>query len=203
MESMLGSVVPLAMFFGGQFLGIFESFDNFWYFFFWQFLPIFDNRYSFDNFWQFLPFLQFWKIEDNWGQFLRIFEIFNNFDNWDNWDNFGQLKIQSWRLLRHCLQFWQLRTWIHDNHCYLTINCDTGFNQNSERRCPKEVFKGPQFLPPRSRVLSWHSWLNPSNKVPVCTEPTTIAGVVMGFVWMYIFSLHVNVQGGFFNWPPR
>ena len=185
-----------------EFFDNFEIFDNFysnWQF--WQFLPIFDNFYSFDNFWQFLPFLQFWKIEDNWGQFLRIFEIFNNFDNWDNWDNFGQfwqLKRQSWRLLRHCLQFWQLRTWIHDNHCYLTINCDTGFNQNSERRCPKEVFKGPQFLAPRSRVLSWHSWLNPSNKVPVCTEPTTIAGVVMGYVWMYIFSLHVNVQGGFF-----
>ena len=28
--------------------------------------------------------------------------------------------------LRHWLQYWQLRTWIHDNLCYLTINCDTG-----------------------------------------------------------------------------
>ena len=28
--------------------------------------------------------------------------------------------------LRHWLQFWQLRTWIHDNLCDLTINCDTG-----------------------------------------------------------------------------
>ena len=28
--------------------------------------------------------------------------------------------------LRHWLQFWQLRTWIHDNLCVLTINCDTG-----------------------------------------------------------------------------
>ena len=28
--------------------------------------------------------------------------------------------------MRHWLQFWQLRTWIHDNLCYLTINCDTG-----------------------------------------------------------------------------
>ena len=33
-----------------------------------------------------------------------------------------QLKRQSWRPLRHWLQFWQLRTWIHDNLCYLTIN---------------------------------------------------------------------------------
>ena len=28
--------------------------------------------------------------------------------------------------LRHWLQYWQLRTWIHDNLCCLTINCDTG-----------------------------------------------------------------------------
>ena len=28
--------------------------------------------------------------------------------------------------LRHWLQYRQLRTWIHDNHCYLTIYCDTG-----------------------------------------------------------------------------
>ena len=27
---------------------------------------------------------------------------------------------------RHWLQFWQLRTLIHDNPCDLTINCDTG-----------------------------------------------------------------------------
>ena len=28
--------------------------------------------------------------------------------------------------LRHWLQFWQLRNWIHDNLWDLTINCDTG-----------------------------------------------------------------------------
>ena len=28
--------------------------------------------------------------------------------------------------LRHWLQYRQLRTWIHDNLCFLTINCDTG-----------------------------------------------------------------------------
>ena len=28
--------------------------------------------------------------------------------------------------LGHWLQFWQLRTWIHDNLCYLTIKSDTG-----------------------------------------------------------------------------
>ena len=28
--------------------------------------------------------------------------------------------------LRHWLQFWQLRTWIHDNLCYPTIKSDSG-----------------------------------------------------------------------------
>ena len=28
--------------------------------------------------------------------------------------------------LRHWLQYWRMRTWIYDNLCYLTINCDTG-----------------------------------------------------------------------------
>ena len=36
-------------------------------------------------------------------------------------DNPGDL----WHL-RHWLQFWQLRTWIHDNLCYLTIKSDIG-----------------------------------------------------------------------------
>ena len=33
---------------------------------------------------------------------------------------------RDFRHLRHWLQYWQLRTWINDNLCYLTINCDTG-----------------------------------------------------------------------------
>ena len=46
-----------------------------------------------------------------------------------NWDNFWQFWKDSpgdlWHL-RHWLQFWQLRTWMHDNLWYQTINCDTG-----------------------------------------------------------------------------
>ena len=30
-----------------------------------------------------------------------------------------------WHLI-HLLQFWQLRTWIHDNFCYMTITSDSG-----------------------------------------------------------------------------
>ena len=58
--------------------------------------------------------------------FDNCWQFFDNFDNcfyhFDNWkDNPGDL----WHL-RHWLQFWQLRTWIHDNLCYLTIKSDTG-----------------------------------------------------------------------------
>ena len=61
-------------------------------------------------------FLHFWQCLTNW-----MFWHFDNFDNllpfedaWDLWH------------LRHWLQFWQLRTWIHDNLCDLTIKSDTG-----------------------------------------------------------------------------
>ena len=56
--------------------------------------------------------------------FLKILKHFKMFDNCK--DNPGDL----WHL-RHWLQFWQLRTWIHDNLCYLTINCDTGKHSHS------------------------------------------------------------------------
>ena len=53
-----------------------------------------------------------------------------------NWDNFWQFWKDSpgdlWHL-RHWLQFWQLRTWMHDNLWYLTINCDTGQHLQSLR----------------------------------------------------------------------
>ena len=72
----------------------------------------FDN---FDNLWNILEvfiFLQFWQL---W--------IFDNFDNSEN--NPGDL----WHL-RIWLQFWQLRTWIFDNICYLTIKSDSGNSCN-------------------------------------------------------------------------
>ena len=53
--------------------------------------------------------------------------ILDTCDNWDiwsavikwhlGWSNHGDL----WHLW-HWLQYWQLRTWIKDNLCYLTIN---------------------------------------------------------------------------------
>ena len=57
---------------------------------------------------------------------MTIDDNFHNSDNcfchFDNW------KDNPWDLwyLRHWLQFWQVRTRIHDNLCYQTINCDTG-----------------------------------------------------------------------------
>ena len=95
--------------------------DNFW----WKFLvTIFGDNFWLqlfdDNFWwQFLMTIFWWQFlvtifDDNfWKQFLMTL-----FD--DNlWWQFSDF-------LKHLLQFWQLRTWIHDNLCYLTINCDTG-----------------------------------------------------------------------------
>ena len=116
-------------------LTIFDNFDNFDNFYnvddFWQFWPfstiltIFDNPNNCWKFWQFWPFLQLFTIF-TMLPFFKILTIDDNSDNcfchFDNWkENPGDL----WHL-RHWLQFWQLRTWIHDNLCYLTINCDTG-----------------------------------------------------------------------------
>ena len=64
-----------------------------------------------------------------------ILETCDLWDIWSEWsedmtwhkktkkckDNFGDL----WHL-RHWLQFWQLRTWICENNCYLTIKSDSG-----------------------------------------------------------------------------
>ena len=63
-------------------------------------------------------------------------------------DNPGDL----WHL-RHWLQFWQLRTWIHDNFCYMTIKSDSG--QHS------------QFL----RCLAVQRQLNRTHCLSVCPTP--------------------------------
>ena len=78
---------------------------------FWQFctnLTILDNSDHFDNFGQF-------------GQFWTILYHFGNFDNFDTLGN----PIDLWHL-RHWLQFWQVKIWIHDNLYYLTIKSDPG-----------------------------------------------------------------------------
>ena len=70
-------------------------------------------------FYHFKIVLQFWQLPTIDDHFHNSDNCFCHFDNWK--DNPGNLLH-----LRHWLQFWQLRTWIHDNLCYLTINCDTG-----------------------------------------------------------------------------
>ena len=59
--------------------------------------------------------------------FLNFFSIFLNFFSQLFFWTFSQLfsTCDLWHL-RHWLKYWQLRTWNHDNLCYLTINCDTG-----------------------------------------------------------------------------
>ena len=99
-------------------------------------------------FWQF--FLHFLTIfYSSFLTFSTILTILPNLDDFDNSDHFHNLDNfhnsaicfchfdnlkdypgDLWHL-RHWLQFWQLRTWIHENLCYLTINCDTGQHRNS------------------------------------------------------------------------
>ena len=93
-----------------------------------------------DNCWQLWHFDNFVKFDnsDHFWQYWQWSTIWTIFDNFVNFDNFGQFG-QFWPLLRrgsqwlvtmwysrHWLQFWQLRTWIHDNLCSLTIKSDTG-----------------------------------------------------------------------------
>ena len=117
------------------------------YFYFWHYrvtLETFDlcdissewwRNMTWPIFWQFLNCGQFWMILDNAGQFWTILDNFwwfftiltpetieTIFDNFDNWKD---SPVDLWHL-RHRLQFWQLKTWIHDNHFYLTIKSDTG-----------------------------------------------------------------------------
>ena len=42
------------------------------------------------------------------------------------WEQFPRGNFRDLWHLRHWLQFWQLRTWIRDNYCYLTIKSDSG-----------------------------------------------------------------------------
>ena len=62
-----------------------------------------------------------WPLKHLW-QFLMT-----NFEDNFRWQFLTILTIEK-TVLETCdwLQFWQLRTWIHDNLCYLTIKSDTG-----------------------------------------------------------------------------
>ena len=51
--------------------------------------------------------------------------------------------------LRHWLQYWQLRTWINDNLCYLTINCNTGQHSQFLRCFTPTHFEVWKFYTPK------------------------------------------------------
>ena len=77
-------------------------------------MTILTNFYNSDHFYNFFTiltilsfFLQFWQLLLPFWQLKR------------------QWTMDLWHL-RHWLQFWQLRTWIHDNLCCLTIKSDIG-----------------------------------------------------------------------------
>ena len=136
-------------------LKIFDNFDYFQQS--WQFLTIlkiFDNLNNFWQFWQLLTILTIFTIFDNFNIFFTILTIDDNFYNLDNcfchFDNWNDNHEDLW-YLRHWLQFWQLRTWIHDNLTYLTIKSDAG--QNSQLlRCLRVIW---EFMAMHCLIWNW------------------------------------------------
>ena len=109
--------------FTGGWVGVRPKQNNkqFWVFLF--FLAVQTRFSQFQQCWQFLTVL---TVFDNIEIFLlltilKILIILTNCDNLDQNDNPSDL----WHL-RHWLQFWQSRTWIHNNLFYLTIRSDSG-----------------------------------------------------------------------------
>ena len=72
--------------------------------------------------------------------------------------------------LRHWLQYWQLRTWIHDNLCYLTINYDTGQHSQFLRCFSQPMLRGKKKIKEkverggRRNHSPFHQWLSPRIK---------------------------------------
>ena len=106
-----------------------------------------DNRQESEDFY-------FWHTTSNprdfFFHFLNFFStFFNLYSTCDLWH------------LRHQLQYWQLRTWNHDNLCSLTINCDTGQHSQFLRcllmTCDKyQVYKTYRdMLKPASCMCNW------------------------------------------------
>ena len=154
-------------------------------------------------FWQFWQLKrQFWRlvIFETLITILTIDDNFHNSDNcfchFDNWkDNPGDL----WHL-RHWLQFWQLRTWIHDNLCYLTINCDTG--QHSQfLRCLAltwQLNKQPYHHSLTKWLLShfcffWHFTLRPISRDNLTITPKFAKVKIHNNFWKQLLTTMKNV----------
>ena len=77
-----------------------------------------------------------------WTFFIKKFGIYMDtllctrpFTNKDNGKDNDKDNSRDLSLLRHWLQFWQLRIWIHDNHCDLTMKNDTGGQHSQFLQC--------------------------------------------------------------------
>ena len=79
---------------------------------------------------------QYWQLRPLWPLW-HLFRVMR-------WPDLSKKTFAMLWHLRHWLQYRQLRTWIHDNLCYLTINCDTG--QHSQfLRCLTTAIKNTEF----------------------------------------------------------
>ena len=93
-------------------------------------------------------------IFDIFRQFCQLWIVFTILDFF-RFDSCEENSGDLWHSI-HWLQSWQLRTWIHDNPCYLTFNCGTG-KHSQFLRCfncshPKLQYKNVSKLFPLQNV---------------------------------------------------
>ena len=123
------------------------------------------------------------------------------------------------RHLRHWLQFWQLKNWIHYNFCYLTIKSETGFQwfavscfrefdqlfkilldagmskisriTGCERPCS---YKEYNFVNPNLKELSYYNF--PKDQIAFCLWAVSQSTYVEEEVLVYSFESLIAELGG-------
>ena len=95
--------------------------------------------YNFYNFWKKL-FICLKKLQlfTNKLQLRQLWSFLAKNYNYEFFDSDNDNPRDLWPE-KLCFQFWQLRTWIHDNLCDLTIKSDTGLRSKS-LRCLNDGF---------------------------------------------------------------
>ena len=96
--------------------------------------------------------------------------------------------------LRHWLQFWQLRPWIHDNFCYLTIKSDSG--QHSQfLRCFKNQWSNIFLKSQWSKDIIYdildcqiHKYTNTSTQIHKYTNTAFEKGSEIPYIYLYFWK---------------
>ena len=96
---------------------------------------------------------------DNLWQSLTTFIIFDNSDNCSPGNDSNNNNLWDLWPLRNWLQFWQLRTWMHDNLCAIPIRSDTGQHLQFLRCFWAKMLKG--------NIVTTQNWQFGVNSAPV------------------------------------